>query len=100
MTGLAGSFAAAACCALPFLLATAGFGTAWLGGIAFAAAPYRVPLLVVSAISLTGGAALWWRQRGAACSRTSACTRPAVRAATLTGLLAGLVLLYLGYAYV
>jgi mercuric ion transport protein len=99
-TGLAGAFAVATCCALPFLLATAGIGTAWLGGIALVAAPHRTLLLAASAICLAGGAVLLWRQRTSACSPGSICARPAVRRVILAGLLAGLVLLYLGYAYV
>jgi hypothetical protein len=34
-----------------------------------------------------------------ACTSGAFCSRPAVRSLTLTGLLVGLVLLYLGYAY-
>jgi mercuric ion transport protein len=99
--GLAGAFGAAACCALPFLLATAGLGTAWLGGIALVATPHRTPLLIVSAICLASGAVLLWRQKaGIACAPGSICARPAAHRLTFAGLLAGLVLLYLGYAYV
>ena len=88
------------CCGQPFLLATAGIGTAWLTGFAVLAAPHRSALLIVAAVCLAGGAALFWRQqRIAACSPGAFCSRPAVRNLTLAGLLAGLVLLYLGYAY-
>lgn len=101
VTGLAGAFGVAACCALPFLLATAGIGTAWLSGIALIATPHRMLLLMISALCLLGGAVLLWRQRAsAACMPNSICARPAVRGLTLVGLLSGLVLLYLGYAYV
>jgi mercuric ion transport protein len=99
--GLVGSFGLAACCALPFFLASAGIGTAWLGGIALVAAPHRTVLLAVSAICLLGGGVLLWRQgANVACTRGSICTRPALRGLTLAGLLVGFVLLYLGYAYV
>lgn len=98
--GLAAAFGAASCCALPFLLATAGLGTAWLGGIALLAAPHRTFLLAAAALCLVGGAVLLWRQRAAvACAPGAVCSRPAVRGLTAVGLLLGSVLLYLGYAY-
>ena len=40
--GLRAAFGAASCCALPILLSGAGLGTAWLGGVAELATPYRV----------------------------------------------------------
>ena len=98
--GLAAAFGVASCCGLPFLLATAGLGTAWLTGFALLAAPHRSTLLIVGTVGLAGGAVLFWRQqRIAACAPGAFCTRPAVRNLTLAGLLVGLVLLYLGYAY-
>jgi mercuric ion transport protein len=99
--GLGAAFGAASCCALPFLLAGAGLGTAWLGGVAELATPYRVPLLAISAASLLGGGLALWRQRARAyCAPGAICARPAVRRTTALGLLLGAVLLYLGYAYV
>jgi mercuric ion transport protein len=99
VAGLGGAFGVASCCALPFLLAGAGLGTAWLGGIAELAAPYRVPLMAVSALSLAGGAAALLRQPKV-CAPDALCARPAARSATALGLLLGLVLLSLGYVYV
>ena len=85
---------------MPFLLATAGLGTAWLTGFASLVAPHRSILLIVGAACLAGGAVLFWRQqRIAACTPGAFCSRPTVKSLTLTGLLVGLVLLYLGYAY-
>jgi len=99
--GLGASFGVAACCALPFLLTGVGIGTAWLGGIALVAAPHRPLLMTASAICLVGGAVLLWRQHTrAVCAPSSICARPAMRGLTLAGLLAGLVLLCLGYIYV
>ena len=101
VSGLAAAFGVASCCGLPFLLATAGLGTAWLTSFALLAAPHRAILLIVGAACLAGGAVLFWRQqRMAACTPGAFCSRPAVKSLTLTGLLVGLVLLYLGYAYV
>lgn len=99
--GLVAAFGVASCCGLPLVLATLGLGTAWLGGFALLAAPHRVLLLAAATLCLAGGAGfLLWRQRGAAtCAPGAICTRPAIRGATLIGLLAGLALLYLGYAY-
>ncbi len=98
--GLAAAFGVASCCALPFLLATAGLGTAWLGGVALLAAPHRVFLLTAASVCLASGAVLLWRQRAVACASGSVCARPAVRGLTMAGLLLGLVLLTLGYTYV
>ncbi|MBN8812379.1 MULTISPECIES: mercuric reductase [unclassified Sphingomonas] len=100
--GIAAAFGVAACCALPFLLASAGIGAAWLGGIGMAAAPYRTPLLAIGALCLLTGALLLLRQQIAAsrCGPDGVCTPPAIRIVTLIGLLIGAVLLYLGYRYV
>lgn len=97
--GLAAAFGVASCCGLPFLLATAGLSTAWLGGIAMLAAPHRTFLLAAAALCLLGGAILLWRQRAVVCAPGSLCARPAVRSLTVMGLLFGLGLLYLGYTY-
>jgi mercuric ion transport protein len=98
--GVGAAFGVASCCALPLLLATAGLGTAWLGGIALVAAPHRTILLAVAGLCLAGAAALQWRQRRAAlCVPRALCARPAVRGLTTLGLLLGVVLLALGYAY-
>jgi mercuric ion transport protein len=100
LAGLAAAFGVASCCGLPFLLATLGLGTAWLGGFALLAAPHRVFLLAAAAVCLVGAAVLLWRQRGAvACAPGAICARPVVRSITVIGLLVGTVLLYLGYAY-
>jgi mercuric ion transport protein len=99
-SGLAAAFGVASCCGLPFLLATAGLSTAWLTSFALLAAPHRSILLVVGAACLAGGAVLFWRQqRMATCTPGAFCSRPVVKSLTLAGLLVGLVLLYLGYAY-
>ncbi|WP_428392672.1 mercuric transporter MerT family protein [Lichenicoccus sp.] len=99
--GIAAAFGVASCCALPFLLATAGLSTAWLGGIALFAAPHRPLLLAAAVLCFTIAAVLLWRQRkAAACSPGAICARPAARAATAVGLLLGLALLTLGYAFV
>ena len=100
LAGVVGAFGVASCCGLPFLLATFGLGTAWLGGFALLAAPHRAFLLAGAAICLVGAAVLLWQQRSAAvCSPSAICARPAMRGVTMSGLLVGVVLLYLGYAY-
>jgi mercuric ion transport protein len=99
-TGLAAAFSVASCCGLPFLLATMGLSTAWLTSFALLAAPHRSTLLAVGAACLAGGAVLFWRQqRMATCTIGAFCSQPAVKSLTLAGLLVGLLLLYLGYAY-
>jgi mercuric ion transport protein len=100
LSGLAAAFGVASCCGLPFLLASAGLGTAWLTGFALLATPHRSVLLIVGAVGLVGGALLFWRQqRIAVCTPGAFCARPVVRNLTLSGLLLGAVLLYLGYTY-
>lgn len=100
--GIAAAFGVAACCALPFLLASAGIGATWLGGIGIVAAPYRTPLLAVGALCLLAGAVMLVRQQVAAarCGPDGVCTPVAMRIVTLIGLIIGAVLLYLGYRYV
>jgi mercuric ion transport protein len=97
--GLVAAFGVASCCGLPFVLATLGLGTAWLGGFALFAAPLRPFLLAAATLCLAGAAVLLWRQRATICVPGAVCTRPAMRGATLIGLLVGLALLYLGYTY-
>ncbi len=99
--GLAAAFGVAACCALPLLLVSLGFGTAWLGGIASLAAPIRSLLLLFAALALAGGAILLWRQQrhAATCGPNGVCTPPAVRVLTLIGLIVGVALLIAGYLY-
>ena len=98
--GLAAAFGVASCCALPLFLSGAGFGVAWLVGIATFAEPLRGMLIAAAAVCLVGGGVLLWRQRPAVCAPGAICARPPVRALTVVGLLAGAVLLYLGYVYV
>jgi mercuric ion transport protein len=50
-------------------------------------------------LCLVVAAVLLWRQRATVCVPGSVCSSPAVRGLTIVGLLSGLVLLYLGYAY-
>ena len=100
--GLAAAFGVAACCALPILLISLGLSTAWLGGIASVAAPFRSLLLVFASLALAGGAILLWRQQrhAATCGQNGVCTPPVVRALTFVGLIVGVVLLIAGYLYV
>src|SRR5215472_10946782 len=44
------AFGVASCCGLPFMLATLGLGTAWLGGFALLAAPHRLFLLAAATV--------------------------------------------------
>jgi mercuric ion transport protein len=98
--GLAAAFGAASCCGLPLLLGSLGIGTAWLGGLALLAAPNRLLLLAVGTVGLAGGGLLLWHHsRAAACTPRSPCAGPVFRGAMLGGLVLGMLLLYLGFAY-
>jgi mercuric ion transport protein len=99
IAGLLSAFGVASCCGLPFLLATLGLGTAWLGGLALLAAPHRWFLLVAATVCLAGAGLLLWRGRATTCAPSATCARSPVRSITIAGLLVGLALLYLGYAY-
>jgi mercuric ion transport protein len=99
-SGIAAAFGVASCCGLPFLLATLGLSSAWLGGLALLAAPHRTLLLSAAAICLAAGAVLLWRRRSAAaCATGSPFSTPVVRSLTAVGLVIGLVLLTIGYLY-
>ena len=97
--GIVAAFGVASCCGLPLTLATLGLGTAWLGRFALLAAPHRLGLLVAATACLVTAAVLLWRQRATVCAPGAICTRPVVRGVTAIGLLVGVALLYLGYAY-
>ncbi|MBB3763537.1 mercuric transporter MerT family protein [Sphingomicrobium lutaoense] len=99
--GILASFGAAACCALPLALVSAGIGTAWLGGISPIVAPYREPLLIVAALLLLVGAVQVTRQfrRARSCPADAACASPTYRYATLAGLVIGLGLLVGAFFY-
>ena len=90
--GIGAAFGLASCCALPFLLAGLGLGTAWLAGIGLFAVFHRTAFVAVALIGLGGAAVLLWRQR-----RTM---KPAAWAITGTVWLMGTVLFYYGYTYV
>ena len=98
MSGIAAAFGVASCCGLPFLLATLGLSSAWLGGLALLAAPHRTLLLSAAAICLAAGAFLLWR-RQPACASGSIFSKPVVRGLTAFGLVVGLAFLTIGYLY-
>jgi len=91
LSGIGAAFGLAACCALPLLLLSFGFGTAWLVGIGFYAGLHRPEFLAVAIAGLIGGAAtlLFYRQR----------IGLAARSVMSVGLIAGAVMLYYGYTY-
>lgn len=98
--GIASGFLAAACCALPMLLASAGLGSAWLVSIAVPAAPYRLWFVAFGAISLVAGGVLLARQqmRAARCGADGLCVPASLRfGQALIGLLLRRRPLWLGY---
>ncbi len=84
------------------LLATAGIGTAWLGGIGSLALPHHDLLLVLGVVGLMGGAVqlVLMQRRALRCGGTGGGAPRWLRLALLAGLVSGAVLLYLGYSYV
>jgi mercuric ion transport protein len=91
LSGIAAAFGLAACCALPLMLLTFGFGTAWLVGIGFYAGLHRPEFLAVAVVGLIGGALtlIAYRRR----------FNLAARSAMSAGLLIGTIMLYYGYTY-
>jgi mercuric ion transport protein len=98
--GLAAAFGAASCCALPLLLGALGLSGAWLGAIAWLAAPHRVALLITAVLCLVaaGGIFAWHRSAGA-CTAGVPCGRPATTALVVSVLCLGTVLVMLGFMY-
>jgi mercuric ion transport protein len=91
LSGLGAAFGLAACCALPLMLLSLGFGTTWLVGIGFYAGLHRPEFLAVAFTGLIGSAvtlALYRKRIGRAALATLS-----------VGLLAGAVMLYYGYIY-
>lgn len=98
--GLAAAFGAASCCALPVLLGSLGFGSAWLVAVAWIAAPHRSALLVAAVVCLIGAGGIFvWRRRVAACTPGMSCGRPATTALLICMISLGAVLAVLGYLY-
>ena len=90
--GFSAAFGLASCCALPFLLAGLGLGTAWLAGIGLFVLFHRTVFIAAALIGLGGAAILLWRQ-----CRTM---RPVAWAITGVIWLIGATLLCYGYIYV
>ena len=98
--GLAAAFGAASCCALPVLLGSVGLGSAWLGGVAWLAAPHQIALLIAAVVCLAcGGAAFLGHRRVAACAPGAFCRRAIITGLLSSTLLVGAVLVVLGYLY-
>src|SRR5258708_21459544 len=98
--GLAAAFGAAWCCALPILLSSLGLGSAWLVAVAWIAVPHRLALLIAAVVCLVGaGVVFIWRRRVAACAPGAACGHPATTVLLTSTVVAGGVLVALGYLY-
>jgi mercuric ion transport protein len=99
--GIASSFGAAACCALPLMLASAGVSSAALGGLAPIVGPYRTILLAAASVLLVSTAVMLAVQfrRASACPVDADCASPARRYLTLAGLLLGTALLAAAFVY-
>ena len=99
--GIFAAFGAAACCALPLMLASVGVGSAWLGSISPVVAPYRVPLLTLaSALLLAATLRLLWQfRRARTCPADSACGSSTYRGLTAIGIAIGAALLTGAFLY-
>ena len=99
--GIAAALGAAACCALPLALASAGVGSAWLGSLSPVVAPYRTPFLIIASVLLVAATArlLWQFRRARTCPADGACGSPAYRALTTIGIVIGATLLTGAFLY-
>ena len=98
ISGIASAFALSACCALPILLAGAGFTTLWLAPFGAAGSQFRAPLTVLAAVSLAGAAFIVSRS-AKTCQPGDLCARPWFRAAIAAAAVFGAVLLIMSKLY-
>lgn len=99
--GIFAAFGAAACCALPLGLASAGLGSAWLGSVTPVVAPYRTPLLILASVLLLAAALrlVWQFRKARACPTDAACGSPTYRVLTAAGIAIGAALLTGAFLY-
>lgn len=99
--GVFAAFGAAACCALPIALASAGVGSAWIGGVSPIVAPYRTPLFILATVLLVAATLrlLWQFRQARTCPADGACGSPTYRALTAIGIAIGAALLTGAFFY-
>ena len=98
--GLAATFSAASCCAVPLLLGSLGLSSAWLVAVAWLAAPHRIALLIAAVVCLLGAGGMFaWHRRAVVCAPGLPCGRPAITALLMGVLSLGAVLTVLGFMY-
>jgi hypothetical protein len=97
--GLVVGFSVASISALPMILNSLGISAAWVEGVGYASAPYKMLLLSIGAVVVPIGAVMLWFQQqtayGAYTVETGA--PPAARAVAFMGLALGAALLLAGY---
>ena len=96
--GVASAFGLAACCAIPFFLASAGIGSAWLAPVVSVTEPHAGVLTAFSLVTLIGSVVLVWRGSGR-CEPGSLRASPAFKWAITGAAAAGLVMLVLSKIY-
>ncbi len=82
VAGGVGTLLASSCCVLP--LALGGLGVS-AGLVTFleTLAPWRMPLLALSALVVAGGWLMWWRSNRTVCEAAAACPSPRGSRATI-----------------
>lgn len=96
--GIASAFALAACCAIPFFLASVGLGAAWLAPVVSRSQPHATLLTIASLIGLGGSVVIVWTASNT-CAPSSICARPVFRWAVTGAAAVGLILLVLSKTY-
>ena len=96
--GIASAFSLAACCAIPFFLASAGIGSAWLAPVVSVSQPHTGVLTAFSLVALICSVALVWLD-SRRCEPGSIRARPSFKWAVTGAAVVGLVLLVLSKIY-
>jgi mercuric ion transport protein len=97
-SGIASSFALAACCALPILLAGAGLSAYWLEPFATFGLQFTAALTVLALLSLAGAAFIVLRS-AKTCAPGDLCARPWFRAVIALAAVCGTILLIASKLY-
>jgi mercuric ion transport protein len=98
ISGIASAFALSACCALPILLAGAGFTTYWLAPFGAAGSHFRTPLNILAVLFLAASAFIVLRS-AKTCRPGDLCARPWFRRLILAAAAFGTALLILSKLY-
>jgi mercuric ion transport protein len=96
--GIAGAFAASACCILPLVLFSLSVGGVWVGRLA-ALSPYQPYFIGFAALAIGYGFRQVYRRPKAACADDATCARPLPKRLAKTALWSATALIAIALAY-